>query len=141
MTFGCPIYVRTNSLSAWEEMCTGLDKHYAEVDPEPGAAFDDSLLFEDNTLLDDPLVVFTRNKPEDARGFVVPCPPASHEYLVRWEIDVVASSPREACEKVWRENFNRTAPSPGDACVFGVIAKAGTGDRMVMIDLSDSEEE
>lgn len=64
----------------------------------------------------------------------------TYEYLVRWEIDVVASSPREACEKVWRENFNRTAPWPGDACMFDVVSSAGPG-AWERVDLGDDKED
>ena len=54
-------------------------------------------------------------------------------YLVTWEIDIYADSPREAAEKAWD---HMRAPD-SIANVFNVLDKNGVG---TIIDLSEEQE-
>ena len=56
-----------------------------------------------------------------------------HRYLVTWEMDIYADSPREAAEKAWG---HMRAPD-SSANVFNVLDKDGVG---TIIDLLEEQQ-
>ena len=59
------------------------------------------------------------------------------EYLVKWEINVSATNPRDAAKKVWTEIFGRSPePSVDESCFFNVIDGDGTEE---VVDLAIEE--
>lgn len=59
-------------------------------------------------------------------------------YHVKWEIDVVASSPEKAAEQVWRQIFRREwPPEPDSACCFVVSYEDGPMAGSIPVDLEN----
>lgn len=55
------------------------------------------------------------------------------DYLVQWEINITADSPREAAQQAWHSMQS----SGSTACVFDVIDEKGS---KVRVDLMEDEE-